>query len=158
MIRTAIIAAAGAALVAGIYYGGYKAGSNAVSYKWEIAKVAHANALVAQEARHRATERRLTEEMEAIQDEGRQKLEELAEVLSGVAFERDSVSIALANSRERARQDSAAAGSCEAIQSAADLYAELLTELQGLAGDYAGAADRARLAGAACEVAYGRVR
>jgi len=136
----------------------YQAGQNSVQVKWEADKVAHAEAEAAQEAAHRATERRLADEMEAIQDEGRQKLEELADVLSGVAFERDSVQSALARSRERARQDSATTGSCAPIQSAADLYADLLRELQGLAGDYAGAADRARLAGAACEVAYGRIR
>lgn len=153
-----IIGGSAIALVIAIYWTGHRAGASSVQVKWEEEKAVHASALLAQEAEHRAKEKHLNETMEAIQDEGREKLTELAGVLSGVAAERDSLHSALADSRERASQDSTTTGSCAPIQSAADLYSELLRELQGLAGDYAAAADRARLAGDACVVAYREVR
>lgn len=135
----------------------YRAGQTSVQADWNAAKAEHADALAAEEAAHRATERRLLGEMEALQDESRQKLTELAGVLAGVAVERDGVSVALAESRKRASEAAAAAGSCAAIQSAADLYAELFGELQSLAEGYAQTADRSRLAGAACEAAFARL-
>lgn len=150
LIALAILAASTAA--------GYRAGANAVRLDWERAERKHAQAALERERAYRATEARLTEQMEAIQNDERQKLVELADVLSGVAFERDSLQTALERHRQRAGQDSAAAGSCAPAVAAGELYAQLLAELQELAGDYAQAADRSRLAGSACEAAYSTAR
>jgi hypothetical protein len=95
MIRTAIIAAAGAALVAGLYLIGYKAGSNSVQVKWEAAKVAHAEAVAAQEARHRATERKWGDALAQIIDAERAAQEATRHELESIIADRESGALVL---------------------------------------------------------------
>lgn len=53
-------------VIAAVYGLGYRAGGNAVGLEWERAKVAHANALIAQESRHRNVERQWAESVKGI--------------------------------------------------------------------------------------------
>lgn len=70
MIPWRILAGGGAVLglIASSYWLGHKAGSDAVSFEWEKAKVAHANKIIEQERRHRATERQWAESVTSIID------------------------------------------------------------------------------------------
>ena len=57
-----------------------------------------------------------------------------------------------------AATDSAIACECNAEQGRIDLLSQLLGELDGMAGEYAAAADESRVRGLACEAAYQAVR
>ena len=57
-----------------------------------------------------------------------------------------------------AATDSAAACECQAEQGRIDLLSQLLGELDGMAGEYAAAADESRQRGLACELSYEAVR
>jgi hypothetical protein len=95
MIRTAIIAAAGAALVAGLYSIGYRAGSNAVGYEWEKDKLARTQSLLAQEAAHRATERKWGDALAQIIDAERAAQEATRHELESIIADRESGALRL---------------------------------------------------------------
>src|SRR5690606_42021257 len=69
-------------------------------------------------------------------------------VASGLRGELDKIRA------ESARRGAGTAGECEAARATSGMLAELLGELNEMAGVYAEAADRARLAGLACEQSY----
>jgi molecular chaperone GrpE (heat shock protein) len=58
----------------------------------------------------------------------------------------------------RVSSDTAASAECTAARDAAGVFAELLGELDQLAGAFAESADRSRIAGQACEAVYDTVR
>ena len=95
MIPRLAIIAAGAALVAGLYLIGYKAGSNSVQVKWEAAKVAHAEAVAAQEAAHRATERKWGDALAQIIDAERASQEASRNELESIIADRESGALRL---------------------------------------------------------------
>ena len=95
MIRAAIIAAAGAALVAGLYSIGYRAGSNAVGYEWEKDKLSRTHSLLAQEARHRATERKWGDALAQIIDAERAAQEASRHELESIIADRESGALVL---------------------------------------------------------------
>src|SRR5690606_42145765 len=115
----------------------------------------HATASEAAQAQAREREnalRRQLKEVETQADEKRKSLEvDLANArraAGGLRVELDKIRA------ESARRGAGTTGECEAARATAGMLAELLAELDGMAGIYAEAADRARLAGLACEQSY----
>jgi len=115
----------------------------------------HAAASEAAQAQAREREnalRRQLKEVETQADEKRRKLEsDLANArraAGGLQVELDKVRA------ESARRGAGTASECEAARTTAGMLAELLGELDGMAGIYAEQADRARLAGLTCEQSY----
>jgi len=115
----------------------------------------HAKASEAAQAQAREREnalRRQLKEVETQADEKRNKLEtDLANArraASGLQVELDKIR------SESARRSAGTSGECEAARTTAGMLAQMLAELDGMAGIYAEAADRARLAGLICEQSY----
>lgn len=115
----------------------------------------HAKASEAAQAQAREREnalRRQLKEVEMQADEKRKKLEsDLANArraAGGLQMELDKIRA------ESARSGSGTTGECETARATAGMLAELLGELNEMAGIYAETADRARLAGLICEQSY----
>lgn len=105
------------------------------------------------QARERENElRRQLREVERQADEKRKSLEaDLADArraASGLQLELDKIRA------ESARRGAGTTGECETARATSGMLAELLGELNEMAGIYAEAADRARLAGLICEQSY----
>lgn len=147
-----VVGAVAFALGAG---GGWKLAS--LHYGNQIATLErdHAKASEAAQAQAREREtalRRQLKEVERQADEKRKSLEaDLANarsVASGLRRELDKIRA------ESARSGAGTTGECEAARATSGMLAELLGELNEMAGIYAEAADRARLAGLICEQSY----
>lgn len=147
-----VVGAVAFALGAG---GGWKLAS--LHYGNQIATLErdHTAASVAAQAQAREREnalRRQLKEVETRADEKRKKLESdlinARRAASGLQVELDKIRA------ESARSGAGTTGECEAARATAGMLAELLGELNEMAGIYAEAADRARLAGLICEQSY----
>lgn len=151
-IRSAVT---GAAVLAALFIGlqiygaaQHKKGYGKAQAEYMIA-VAHA------EGRARQIEHELTEEMEARDRETQEKLVQIALAERRAADER--VRKSAEEYAARYRRDTAlasAAAERQAADTAIRMFAELLSQTDDLAGIYAAAADRRRVAGLACEAAY----
>src|SRR5690606_32905849 len=115
----------------------------------------HAKASEAAQAQAREREnalRRQLKEVETQADEKRKSLEaDLANArraAGGLRVELDKIRAESAGSGARTTSE------CETARTTAGMLAELLGELNEMAGIYAEAADRARLAGLICEQSY----
>jgi len=157
-VRLAAASAVGAVLMLALAFGsawkiqGWR-------YEARIAALhrAQAQALAAAEQAARAIEQQRVQDMERLTDETEQKLAAVAARERRAADER--VRDVAARYAERGRQaanSTAPAASCAA--NAARMLAQLLGELDELAQVYAREADRARVAGLACEAGYGNLR
>jgi hypothetical protein len=150
MIHRAIIVAAGAALVAGIYAGGYRAGQNSVQVKWEVSKVAHANALLAQEAEHRATERKWGDALTKLIDAERAAQEASRHELESIIADRESGNLQLRDRfRGCQRELSQTAGTPEVDDGASQ--AGLSPADEGFLVQLAAEADRLAVRLASCQ-------
>ena len=147
-----VVGAVAFALGAG---GGWKLAS--LHYGKQIATLerdhAAASAAAQAQARERETElRQRLKEVERQADEKRKSLEaDLADArraASGLRRELDKIRA------EAARRGAGTTGECEAARATSGMLAQLLGELNEMAGVYAEAADRARLAGLICEQSY----
>jgi len=143
--------------------GAFLAGWNARSHRAErdLARVheRHAAALNQALADVRAIEQRRISDLEQLHHDTEQKLAAVADAARRAADQRVRDLATEYAARQRASaDDSAAAGQCEAAAAAADLLAKLLGQLDELAEIYAADADQRRIAGAACEAAYGHRR
>jgi len=143
--------------------GAFLAGYNARSHRAErdLARLheRHAAALNQALADVRAIEQRRITDMETLHHDTQTRLEAVADAARRAADERVRDIAADYAARHRASpDDSAASGQCEAAATAADMLARLLGQLDELAEVYAADADRRRIAGAACEAAYERLR
>ncbi|QXX78440.1 DUF2514 family protein [Alcaligenes faecalis] len=126
----------------------YKKGYSQAQAEYMVA-VAHA------ESRARQIEHKLTEEMEARDRETQEQLEQVAIAERRTADER--VRKSAEKYADRYRRDTAlasAAAERQAADTAIRMFAELLGGLDGMAEVYAAEADRRRVAGLACEIAY----
>jgi len=119
----------------------------------------HAQALAAAHATARAIEQQRLQDLERLSDEAGQKLAAVvaAERAAADLRVRDVAARYAARAR-RTPDDTAAPCQCEASAAPARVLADLLGELDELAQGYARAADRARVAGLACEAAFEAVR
>lgn len=150
-----VVGAVAFALGAG---GGWKLAS--LHYGNQIATMQrdHAAASEAAQAQARERENALRQQLKEVErqaDEKRKSLEaDLANarrVASGLRGELDKIRA------ESARRGAGTAGECEAARATSGMLAGLLGELNEMAGVYAEAADRARLAGLICERSYREV-
>lgn len=135
--------------------GGWKLAS--LNYGNQIATLERDHAIASEAAQAQAHERenalrRQLREVEAQANEKRKSLEaDLANArraANGLRGELDKIRA------ESARNGAGTTGECEAARATSGVLAELLGELNEMAGIYAEAADRARLAGLTCEQSY----
>lgn len=147
-----VVGAVAFALGAG---GGWKLAS--LHYGEQVATLERDHAIASEAAQAQARERenalrRQLKEVERQADEKRKSLEaDLANArraASGLRGELDKIRA------ESARSGAGTTGECETARATAGVLAELLGELNEMAGVYAEAADRARLAGLTCERSY----
>jgi len=119
----------------------------------------HAQALASAQAAARAIEQQRQQDLERVSHETEQKLAAVVELERAAADERvRDVAARYAARARRAASDTAPACQCEAAAAPARMLAELLGELDELAQGYAREADRARVAGLACEAAFDSLR
>lgn len=111
------------------------------------------------QAHARATEQARAAAIEEIQNEADQEL------AAAISRERAAADVRVRSAADeyatryrRAAGRAAAAAEREAADAAIRMFAELLSQSDDLAGIYASAADRARIAGLACERAYDTLR
>lgn len=133
---------------------------------WKLASLHYGNQIATMQRDHAAAS-------EAAQAQARERenalRRQLKEVEKQADEERKSLEADLANARraagglqveldkiraESAHRGAGTTGECEAARTTAGMLAELLGELNEMAGVYAEAADRARLAGLICEQSY----
>lgn len=135
--------------------GGWKLAS--LHYGKQIATLERDHAIASEaaqaQARERETElRRQLKEVERQADENRKSLEaDLANARHAASRLRGELDKIRA---ESARSGAGTTGECEAARATSGMLAELFGELNEMAGIYAEAADRARLAGLTCEQSY----
>ncbi len=152
----AVLLGAGAVVLAagGVYLYG------SAQYQAGAAAERTAQALIAgqAEARHRRQEQDWRDKFEE------QEIETKARIAGAVADERSAadvrvrgVATAVAARYRDAAERASAAAEREAASTAIGMFAELLSQSDDLAGIYAAQADRARIAGLACEAAYDEV-
>jgi len=130
-------------------------------YESKIAALhsAHAQALAAAQATARAIEQQRQTDMERVSHETEQKLAAVVVAERAAADERvRDVAARYAKRQRAATENTAPASQCEASAAAARMLAELLGELDELAQVYAREADRARVAGLACEAGFDALR
>lgn len=155
-IRSAVT---GAAVLAAIFIGLQLYGSAQHKKGYDKAQAEYMTAVAHAEGRARQIEHELTEEMEARDRDTQEKLAQIALAERRAADER--VRKSAEEYAARYRRDTAlasAAAERQAADTAIRMFAELLSQSDDLAGVYASAADRARVAGLACELAYEAIR
>lgn len=151
-IRSAVV---GAAVLAALYAGLQLYGSAQHKKGYSQAQAEYMVAVAHAEGRARQIEHKLTEEMEARDRETQEQLEQVAIAERRTADER--VRKSAEEYAARYRRDTAlasAAAERQAADTAIRMFAELLGGLDGMAEIYAAEADRRRVAGLACEIAY----
>ena len=133
---------------------GWWATNNHWSAKYDKRSVEYAEATTRAEQAARATESMWRSRSDAISRSHQRALLDLADTVAASAGDNERLRQQLAERNRRASSDSNAAGNCEAIRGAASLYAELLTESDRLAGEYAAEADRRGIIANACAAHY----
>lgn len=121
-------------------------------------RVAHAFIAGQAEARYRRQEQAWREKFEEQENATQEKLASLAadERRAADLRVRDTANSVAAHYRKAAERASASAER-EAASTAVSMFAELLSQFDDAAGIYAAQADRARVAGLACEAAYDEI-
>jgi len=146
-------------LAAGAFLAGYNARSHRAERDLAHFHERHAAALQQALADIRAIEQRRIADMETLHHDTQAQLDAVADAERRAGDQRVRELAADYAARQRAAtDDSAAASQCAATAHAADLLAKLLGDLDALAEHYAADADRRRIAGAACEAAWERLR
>ncbi len=151
-IRSAI---AGVAVLTALYAGLLLYGSAQHKKGYSQAQAEYMVAFAHAETRARQIEHELTEEMEARDRETQEQLEQVAIAERRAADER--VRKSAEEYAARYRRDTtraSAAAERQAADTAIRMFAELLGGIDGMAEVYAAEADRRRVAGLACEIAY----
>ena len=162
-VRTRAWIAAGL-LVAGFLVG-WQAQSWRMSGQLEAERASHA-AYVARQQEASAEvitsilerERALLDQIEEISAHGERVKQDLDRQLADSNAVARRLQRQLSDLSGRINSDTAATAECQAASSTAGVLAELLGELDQLAGAFAESADRNRVAGDACEAAYDAVR
>jgi hypothetical protein len=91
------IAAVVAVLLIGTHSAAYRAGGNSVRLDWERERLVHAQALTAQEAAHRATERKWGEATAKLTESLRGAQERLQDEMDTIIADRDAGALRLRN-------------------------------------------------------------
>lgn len=149
----------GAAVLAALFFGLQMYGAAQHRKGYDQAQAEYMIAVAHAEGRARQIEHELTEEMEARDRETQEKLTQIAIAERRAADERVRKSAEEYAARYRRDTEIAsAAAERQAADIAIRMFAELLSQSDDLAGVYASTADRARVAGLACERAYELIR
>ena len=109
------------------------------------------------EAKHREREHYLQQALENIERDAQNEKDRLEAIIRDGRSTSDGLQQQLSNLSDRYRKATSAADQCETELTAAALFTELLRESEYLAREYAKEADRVRIAGKACELAYDKV-
>lgn len=147
-----VVGAVAFALGAG---GGWKLAS--LHYGRQIATLErdHAAASAAAQAQARERENALRRQLREVEVQANEKRKSLEADLANARRAASRLRGELDKIRaESARTGAGTTGECEAARATSGMLAELLGELNEMAGIYAEAADRARLAGLTCEQSY----
>lgn len=129
--------------------------------RWDEHEKQDQQAAAAFEARERTEEQRRQQSINKVIEDGQRKIDQVHADASAAADQR--VRDAAAKYADRAAaaeagRDSCTAAASQAAAKHARVLAELLGEVDRLAGVYAEAADESRVRGLACEAAYDGVR
>ncbi len=154
-IRSAVV---GAVVLAAFFIGLQLYGSAQHKKGYAQAQAEYMIAVAHAEGRARQIEHELTQEVEARNRDTQEKLAQIAIVERRAADERVRKSAEAYAARYR--RDTAlasAAAERQAADTAIRMFAELLSQIDDLAGVYAAEADRRRVVGLACESAYANV-
>jgi len=156
-------------IAAGLVVGGFLVG-------WQTQSWRMSGQLEAERARHAAyvarqqeasagvitsileRERTLLDQIEEVSAHGERVKQDLDRQLADSDAVARRLQRQLSDLSGRVSKDPGTAAECAAARSAAGVLAELLGEADELAGAFAESADRNRVAGEACEAAYGAAR
>lgn len=138
-----------AGLVLGMTIQGWRLGA-------EIDEILREHAEQAQqsEALARQTERHWQNEMEKVRDDAKGKIDAASDDAAGARDAANRLRKQVAELSRRAAACPGVADGGEAAGSADDMLAVVFSRIDERAGEIAAYADRARIAGSACEVAY----
>lgn len=129
--------------------------------RWNEHEKQDQQAAVAFEARERAEEQRRQQSINKVIEDGQRNIDQVHADASAAADQRvrdSSAKYAGRVAAAEAGRDSCTAAASQAAAQHARVLAELLGEVDRLAGVYAEAADESRVRGLACEAAYDGVR
>lgn len=129
--------------------------------RWDDHEKQDQKAAAAFEARERAAEQRYQQNMNKVIEDGQRNIDQVRTDASAAANQRvRDAGIQYANriAAAEAGRDSCTAAASQAAAKHARLLAELLGEVDRMAGVYAETADESRVRGLACEAAYDGIR
>ena len=129
--------------------------------RWDEHEKQDLQTAAAFEARERATEQRYQQNINKVLENGQRNIDQVRAAASAAADQRvrdAAAKYAARVSAAEAGRDSCTAAASKAAAKHARVLAELLGEVDRLAGVYAEAADQARVRGLACEAAYDGIR
>lgn len=129
--------------------------------RWDEHEKQDLQAAAAFEARERAEEQRRQQSINKVIEDGQRKIDQVHADASAAADQRVRDAAAKYAGRVAAAEagrDSCTAAASQAAVQHARVLAELLGEIDRLAGIYAEAADESRVRGLACEAAYDVLR
>ena len=145
--------------------GGWHEGSARMDAAWQARWDDHERqdqqAAAAFEARERATEQRRQQSINKVIEDGQRNIDQVRAIADAAADQRVHDAAAKYANRiaaAEAGRDSCTASASQAAAKHARVLAELLGEVDRLAGVYAEAADESRVRGLACEAAYDGIR
>lgn len=165
MIKAKSAAIAATALVLAGFGAGWAANGWRLSDALESERAAHAKTLGAQQAasadvisRTLLRERDLHNQLGEHEQNAREEKQALARDLADSNAVARRMRERLDDISGRIGADTGTAAECEAARKASGVLAGMLAEIDALAGIFAESADRSRIAGRACEAAYGAAR
>lgn len=129
--------------------------------RWDQHEKQDQQAAAAFEARERANEQRYQQNLNKVLENGQRNIDQVRANADAAANQRvRDAGIQYANriAAAEAGRDSCTAAASQAAAKHARLLAELLGEVDRMAGVYAEAADESRVRGLACEAAYDGIR
>jgi len=138
------VAVAVAALLAGSYWLGHRAGSSSVAARWEQDRARHEQALAQAQARARDIEREALRAREIIETNHRAAVARTQAAVSAARGELGRLRAALAERERRAAEDAAATGEPDGAAPERELLGACAQEYQRVAGEADEIAERLR--------------
>lgn len=149
-----------------LHHNGYESGKFDTNRDWKL-EWAKRDAkdlleLAGRQEQERTEEQRRQKESEKVARDAQNQLDQAKLDAANAKHSSDKLQLTIANIRRQLAASetsklSSAASTGTARATAADMFAQLLIESDKAAGEYAEAADRARIAGLACERTYDAV-
>jgi len=145
-------------LTAAAFIGGWQVRDGQAQRAMTQVQAIHLQQQAAAQQQTRQREQVLQQKMEVLQHETQQQLAEISALERAAADSRVRELAKTYATGHRTGTDSPAAAHCPAERNRARMLADLLTELDQLAQQFAATADRNRIRGLACENAYKTVQ